>query len=86
MSRDAMKMLINIIIGWWFWITNRNNKLAKSRLKICAGCEFRKGLICQSCGCVLQAKARLFDEHCPEFKWKQGIPKEVWDTNKLFHK
>jgi len=34
------KKLINIVLGWWYWITNRNNKLAQERLSICVKCEF----------------------------------------------
>jgi len=64
-----MKKIQSIFIGWWFWITNRNNKLAKERLKICSTCEYRVGLICGSCGCVLKAKARLPEEICPYSKW-----------------
>lgn len=66
-----MKKIINIILGWWFWVTNRNNELAKSRLKVCADCSFRVGFTCGECGCVLQAKARLYDEECPLGMWSK---------------
>ncbi len=69
-----MHVLGRIILGWWYWITNANNTMAKERLKICTHCELRKGLVCGECGCVLQAKARLADDECPHpdgDKWKK---------------
>lgn len=63
-------MLGSIILGWWYWITNANNKLAKERLSVCAVCPIRKGMLCGDCGCVLQAKARLEEEVCPKGFWK----------------
>lgn len=60
-----MKKITSIILGWWFWITNRNNDLAKSRLKICADCELLKWFVCTGCGCPIQAKSRLKSENCP---------------------
>lgn len=64
-----MKKLSQILLGWWFWITNRNNKLAQYRLATCTICPARKGMICSNCGCVLQAKARLKEEECPLGLW-----------------
>lgn len=61
--------MIRILTAWYFWITNRNNKLAKSRLMICAACEKRKWGLCSVCGCPLIAKARLtgeYDEGCAD--------------------
>lgn len=66
-----MKKIQNIIIGWWFWITNQYRFIAQDRLKVCAKCIHRKGFLCGLCGCVLQAKARLIDEKCPANKWKK---------------
>lgn len=60
---------MKILIGWWFWVTNRNNKLARERLAICAKCELRKGFVCGVCFCPLIAKARLtgpFDDGCSD--------------------
>jgi hypothetical protein len=39
------------------------------RLTICHTCEFRSGMACSICGCLLQAKARLVAEQCPIDKW-----------------
>ena len=69
-----MRKITGIILGWWFLATNRNNKIAKERLKICAGCEHRKGLLCGFCLCPLVAKARLtgkWDDGCPVDKWPE---------------
>jgi len=67
-------MIKNIIKGWWYKLTNRNLNLKASRLKICDACEYKKQLtkhvfICALCGCVLDAKARVKDEHCELNKW-----------------
>lgn len=65
--------MIRILLSWWFLLTNRNNELAKHRLKICAGCDKRKWIACGICFCPLQSKARLEEEDCPHpdgDKWK----------------
>ena len=65
------------------WITAANPteleaELAKERLDICMGCDFRKEIIhnkqwsaiCGGCGCPIQKKifTDQFDS-CPEKKW-----------------
>lgn len=64
-----MRKIVNIVLGWWFWITNRNDHIARGRLSYCTPCIYRKGMICKECGCVLQAKARLRYEDCPKKIW-----------------
>lgn len=64
-----MKKIGRIILGWWYWITNQNNELARKRLAHCLYCPFREGLICGECGCNLQAKTRLPEEECPKKIW-----------------
>lgn len=66
-----MKKVQNIILGWWFWITNQHNELAQERLAICAPCIHRKGVVCGLCFCPLQQKARVEDEKCDAGKWKK---------------
>ncbi len=74
-----MKKLSNIIIGWWFFLTNQNSITARKRLKICSTCEFRKWFICGECFCPLNAKARS-DDDCPKGKWpKLQEPKSMPD-------
>lgn len=64
-----MRKLQSIVLGWFYYLTNRNNDLARKRLLICTHCELRKGLVCGVCFCGLQAKTRLPDEQCPVGKW-----------------
>ena len=64
-----MKKIYRIVLGWWYFLSNKNNTLARERLKICVGCPKMSKGVCTSCGCVLQAKARLPEESCPLFKW-----------------
>ena len=66
--------LINIIKGWYFKIFNQNKELAKKRIATCIMCEHKEhveiiGDICELCGCVLEAKARVQDEKCELNKW-----------------
>ena len=69
-----VKKLINIIKGWYFKLFNKNEQLARKRIAICNKCKSRKhidrlGDICNECGCVLDAKARVRDEYCELNKW-----------------
>lgn len=57
--------MIKILTAWWFFLTNRNNELARKRLKICSECEMRKWFVCSVCNCPLNMKARIPDEQCP---------------------
>jgi len=76
-----MKKIGRILLGWYFWVTNRNNKLAQERLKICADCELRKGFVCGVCFCPLNAKARIPEEECPHpaelNKWESSMWERV---------
>ena len=72
--RKMVKELINIVKGWYFKIFNKNEQLAKKRIAICNKCDKRLhidivGDICDMCGCVLTAKARVEDEQCELNKW-----------------
>lgn len=58
-----------IFLGWYYFITNKNNEMALERLKICVECPLMKRGVCTDCGCVLQAKARIKEEKCPLDKW-----------------
>lgn len=69
-----VKKLINIIKGWYFKLCNKHEKLAIKRIAICNKCNARThidivGDICDICGCVLSAKARVEDEQCELNKW-----------------
>lgn len=66
--------IINIIKGWYFNIFNKHEQLAKKRIAVCNKCNSKVhidilGDICNECGCVLAAKARVEDEKCELNKW-----------------
>lgn len=72
----VIQKIINIIKGWYFKIFNKNEKLAKKRISICNNCNSKEhieiiGDICNQCGCVLEAKARVLDEKCELNKWQK---------------
>lgn len=57
----------------WKWGKKRfervNEQLLTQRLKACAGCEARKGLFCQPCGCFLPLKQVMVTEGCSLGLW-----------------
>lgn len=70
----VIQTLKHIIKGWYYKLFNQHQELAKKRIAICNMCEHREhieiiGDICAECGCVLEAKARVEDEHCELNKW-----------------
>lgn len=73
---QAQKILFTcgrIILGWWYYLTNKNNVLARRRLSICVDCELLKWGLCTGCGCVAKVKATIEEEYCPHpegDKWK----------------
>lgn len=74
MSCRKMVKLIHIIKGWYYYIFNKNEQLARKRIAICKKCKScmhiaRIGDVCAECGCVLEAKARVKDELCNLNKW-----------------
>lgn len=79
-----MNKIGRIFLGWWYWATNRNNKLARYRLSVCVRCDLMKWGVCTGCGCPLQAKSRIHDEKCPhpnEDKWKTEVPLSIFVNN-----
>ena len=74
MSRWKMVKLIHIIKGWFYYIFNKHEQLARKRIAICKKCKSCMrieviGDVCAECGCVLEAKARVKDEQCELNKW-----------------
>ena len=65
--------ICNIIKGTYYNITNKEQKVANQRLKICNKCNHKKYIgkvgICDQCGCILESKTRVKDEHCELGKW-----------------
>jgi len=41
----------------------------KKRFSICEGCEYRDGIQCSICECLVRAKTMLTTETCPKGKW-----------------
>lgn len=72
-----MKKYINkirhIIIGWSLKLFGLENDLANRRLVLCETCckkvKTNLGDVCKLCGCVLDAKVRVEDEHCELYRW-----------------
>ena len=72
--KKVVVKIISIIEGWYYKLTNKNTELANKRIAICNACKHRVtidviGDICDKCGCVIAAKARVEDEHCELNKW-----------------
>ncbi len=69
----VFRKIRNIIIGTYRNIFNKNQDLATIRLKYCNKCEhrimFMGQYICDQCGCILESKVRVEDEHCMIDKW-----------------
>lgn len=48
----------------------------EERMKICDGCDRRKGNSCLECGCNLKGKLSLRVSECPLKKWLKGKENE----------
>lgn len=63
----------NIIKGTFFNVLRKEQELADKRIPICKKCEHientKLGDICGLCGCILESKTRVEDEHCELNKW-----------------
>ena len=68
-----MNKILNILKGWYYKLFNKEEHLANKRLPICRQCPHKiniaLGESCGLCGCVLDAKTRVKDEHCEIDKW-----------------
>lgn len=63
----------NILEGHLKELFNVDEELYKERFTACQKCEHNKksviGDICDLCGCRLDAKLRVSEEHCKLNKW-----------------
>ena len=64
----------NIIKGTYFNIFNKHKDIATPRLLICNKCTEQinvknVGNFCNICGCLLESKTTVLEEHCPNDKW-----------------
>jgi hypothetical protein len=70
---DSIKKIWRIIKGWFYKLFKKKQDIANPRLKICNTCEHNVetslGNACAQCGCILDAKTRVEDEHCDLDKW-----------------
>lgn len=64
---------LTILKSIYFNIFRINQDLATKRLKICNTCPSKLqtsiGKVCDECGCILENKTRIEDEHCDLCKW-----------------
>lgn len=64
---------LTILKSIYFNIFGINQDLATKRLKICNACSHKLqtsvGEVCDECGCILENKTRIEDEHCDLCKW-----------------
>ena len=73
MVKYWIKKIRHIIIGWSLKLFGLQYDLANRRLVLCEICDKRVktslGDACGECGCILDAKVRVEDEHCDLDKW-----------------
>ena len=73
MVKKILTKIYHIIIGTYRNIFNKKQDLATLRLQYCNKCEhrimFMGQYICNQCGCILESKVRVEDEHCIIDKW-----------------
>ena len=64
---------LTILKSIYFNIFGINQDLTTKRLKICDACSHKLqtsvGEVCDECGCILENKTRIEDEHCDLCKW-----------------
>ena len=69
----VLRKIRNIILGTYRNVFNKNQDLATLRLRYCNKCEHRMMFmgqyICDQCGCIIESKVRVEDEHCMIDKW-----------------
>lgn len=77
MSKKWIKAIFTkplvILKSIYFHIFGINQDLATTRLNICNTCPHKLqtsfGEVCEECGCILENKTRIEDEHCDLCKW-----------------
>ena len=65
---------LTILKSIWFNLIGKHENLSEERLKICNQCDKKinikyVGDVCDICGCILDNKTRIEDEHCDLCKW-----------------
>lgn len=63
----------HIVIGWSLKLFGLENDLANRRWVLCETCckkvKTSLGDACGECGCIIDAKVRVKDEHCDLGRW-----------------
>lgn len=71
--KGFIKKPIAILTSIYYRYNNTNEDLARKRQIICNKCSHKistsLGDACDECGCILDNKTRLEDEHCDLCKW-----------------
>lgn len=72
--KAIFKKPLIILRSIYYNIKGNNEDLAQMRLNICNSCNKKVNIkfvgdICDICGCVLDNKTRIKDEHCDLCKW-----------------
>lgn len=65
---------ITILTSIYYRIFGKNEDIATKRINICNKCDNKQNIklvgdICGVCGCILDNKTRIKDEHCDLCKW-----------------
>lgn len=73
MVKKWIDKIRNIIIGWTFKLFGLEDNLYNRRWVFCETCPKKVktslGEACGECGCVLDAKLRVENEHCDLGRW-----------------
>lgn len=73
MVKKWIDKIRNIIIGWTFKLFGIEDNLYNRRWVFCETCPKKVktslGEACGECGCVLDAKLRVENEHCDLGRW-----------------
>lgn len=73
MIKGFLKKPITILKSIYLRLLEQNQQLVESRLAICDKCKdklyYMGDYVCGHCGCVLENKTRLDNEHCDLGKW-----------------
>ena len=59
----------HIALGFWYKFTGKHKCISNKRMAICNSCKYKDGSWCGICGCLLDAKTRVYKEHCPYDLW-----------------
>lgn len=77
-----MLHIIQIIEGYCIWffnlITGKTHRIAKQRMEICSKCSHNKSGTCKLCGCILNAKTRVWYPLDQDGKSIGGCPLKRW--------